>query len=777
MLEQPESADFEARALGYEDMPADDQERMRRAMHYMIGNVPGDSRQNYAAGNYLMAMTVYRTTDGPNDANGSNVENGIASMVQTLKRNQANNGCNRRGWAYAAPNDRGDLSVVQFAMAGLSAAASIFDDADDTLAEAMLFVDATKHGSGGHGYPGCGSSPRHTMTATGIWAMRLGGRDADHGQVQSGLQWMQANYGYEPGGVTGSYYYYMWAAAKALETSPRPRDAEGGIYSEDIGNRRDPVADGFPDEVASWYYDFAYILTSQQADNGSWGGNLVNTAFACLVLERSLGGVCLELDEDEVCDAEDNCRAVFNPDQLDTDDDGVGDACDNCPLDPNRGQEDDDGDGFGDACDPYNCIPAGEEVCNGADDDCDASTDEGFANDQAEPIDPILCVTGATGVCAVGHSLCLDGEYICRPIDQAVDERCDQLDNNCDGRIDEDLRNACGLCGDSPVEACNGLDDDCDGLVDDDAPCRAGEICTDGECAGPCANGECVGDTICRNDLCVSPCNGVECVQGQRCLSETGECFDPCEGVTCPEADQLCVEGQCGACDVVGCPPGEGCVAGTCVPHPCADVQCAERQFCRGGDCFDSCAEIACPFQQICVDGVCIADACGGVLCGPGQVCQGGGCVPDPCLDVICGPGQVCANGLCGDDPCARTRCGPAEVCEVRCAGGGCDSVCVADWAPGGGEGDGGEGGEGEGGEGEGADGEGAEGEGVEGDDDVDEGDEGTGDLEPPEPCTDEQLQSGDCVDEPSLPEDGCNCSPAQSRAGGTLGLLQLLRR
>ncbi|MBX3406080.1 MAG: tandem-95 repeat protein [Phycisphaeraceae bacterium] len=69
-----------------------------------------------------------------------------------------------------------------------------------------------------------------------------------------------------------------------------------------------------------------------------------------------------DLDGDGVEDFVDNCKFVFNPNQLDTDGDGVGDVCDNCPFIANppvlRGdgepiQPDFDGDGIGDACD--NC--------------------------------------------------------------------------------------------------------------------------------------------------------------------------------------------------------------------------------------------------------------------------------------------------------------------------------------------------------------------------------------------------------------------------------------
>lgn len=67
------------------------------------------------------------------------------------------------------------------------------------------------------------------------------------------------------------------------------------------------------------------------------------------------------------------------------------------------------------------------------------------------------------------------------------EERCNYQDDDCDGLIDEDQRNACDACGPLPEEVCNNNDDDCDGLTDEElirpceTPCEMGlETCQDG---------------------------------------------------------------------------------------------------------------------------------------------------------------------------------------------------------------------------------------------------------------------------------------------------------
>jgi hypothetical protein len=51
-----------------------------------------------------------------------------------------------------------------------------------------------------------------------------------------------------------------------------------------------------------------------------------------LVLQRSTGGGCVDSDGDGVCDSDDNCPAVANPNQENTYGDARGDACEPRPV-------------------------------------------------------------------------------------------------------------------------------------------------------------------------------------------------------------------------------------------------------------------------------------------------------------------------------------------------------------------------------------------------------------------------------------------------------------
>jgi hypothetical protein len=131
-------------------------------------------------------------------------------------------------------------------------------------------------------------------------------------------------------------------------------------------------------------------------------------------------------------------------------------------------------------------IAAQEEVCNGEDDDCDGQVDETASNGSCE-------ITNEFGSCP-GVIPCEDEELACvGPSPQK--ELCNGVDDNCDGTVDEGFEDADGDgtadCVDvdsdgdgtpnaldcdpndpeknaAAEEVCNGLDDDCDGLVDEE---------------------------------------------------------------------------------------------------------------------------------------------------------------------------------------------------------------------------------------------------------------------------------------------------------------------
>jgi len=110
---------------------------------------------------------------------------------------------------------------------------------------------------------------------------------------------------------------------------------------------------------------------------------------------------------------------------------------------------------------PQTCTPGtgGTETCNGIDDDCDASTDEGLG----------VTTCGSGSACEVTVNNCSDGSSQTCYAGQV--ERCsDNVDDDCDGSTDES--SSCAT-----TERCgNSVDDDFDGSTDEGS-CANTEYC------------------------------------------------------------------------------------------------------------------------------------------------------------------------------------------------------------------------------------------------------------------------------------------------------------
>ena len=273
------------------------------------------------------------------------------------------------------------------------------------------------------------------------------------------------------------------------DISPGADEYCDGIDNDcDTETDEDDAVDAF-----SWYVD-------SDGDGFGDDESLVNSC-STLGGYISDGGDCddddpdVHPDADEVCDEIDNdCDDEIDEDAVDgttyypdADGDGYGDAdASLTSCDPVSGAVTDGGD-----CDDSDAEnnPSVEEICDGQDNDCDGEIDEDDALDATswyEDADgdgygdtdsEVTACSQPTGYASADGD-CDDSDSAYNP--GATEDDCDDPnDYNCDGSTgstdaDGDGYTACEDCDDSDadtnpdgVEVCDDVDNDCDGEVDE----------------------------------------------------------------------------------------------------------------------------------------------------------------------------------------------------------------------------------------------------------------------------------------------------------------------
>lgn len=313
-------------------------------------------------------------------------------------------------------------------------------------------------------------------------------------------------------------------------------------------------------------------------------------------------------------------------------------------------------------------------------------------------------------------------------------ETCDALDNDCDGKVDEDLEKECGpiaqgVCHPGkqscsagmwsecmgavepgPMEVCDAeeLDENCNGVSNEGCTCTPGEMQPCGKNVGICKQGmqtcdptgawgtECVGEVKGTAEVCDGladeDCDGM---MDNGCQCTNGDTDDTCTagmGI-CERGSRTCKDGKWGPCmsamqkktEVCDGREDEDCDGRVdngcaCTNGESRDCQTNKlgpcrpgRQTCANG-AWGMCMGNQQPGREVCdgEDNDCDGkdDSTDTDACPSGEKCVGNRC---QCVPRACGTRQ------CGSDGCSGT-CGPgcnasAPGSAPPCISAGCDEA------------------------------------------------------------------------------------------------------
>ncbi len=312
------------------------------------------------------------------------------------------------------------------------------------------------------------------------------------------------------------------------------------------------------------------------------------------------------------------------------------------------------------------CAPgpeaADDRSCDGVDDDCDGVADEDYA---------AIGTRCGVGQCqALGQTECVDGQERddCTPGEPAAqDATCDAIDEDCDGRSGEDFVPVAIQCGEGAcladgirscrdgafindcqpgaegAELClNEVDDDCDGSVDERFQNLGGQ-CSLGR--GECAR---QGTIVCSADQTSEECDAVP---GEPAVEICDLLDNDCDGGADEGFNTRTDPQHCGGCD-------QACGFPNSAPS-CVDSQCALGACSPGFFNLDGQPDNGCEYA-------CAPDNPGVELCdGQDNDCDG---LVDEAFPTL---GGACEEGLgeclrAGNTVCSQD--GAATVCDAVAA-------------------------------------------------------------------------------------------------------------